>query len=213
MAEPTAQLWRGNFARSVVALASGTAVAQLLLALAVPLLARLYTPADYGSVAVYSSTLTVLLVIASLRYELAIPLPEDHATAGSLLVLTFIFLGVTTALVSLLVWVAGDAFVSAVKVPALLPYRWLIPVALLGAGTYQGVPPADSNALAEALEWVLGSVQLRTELARAGRRRIAEEFNVASIAGELAQRFAGRRVSGRERTPIAVTATVGRRAR
>ena len=71
--------------------ASGTAVAQLLLALAMPVLTRLYTPADYGALAVYSSMLTVLVVVASLRYEPAIPLPEDEMTAGSLLVLTFLF--------------------------------------------------------------------------------------------------------------------------
>ena len=62
------------FGRSVVTLASGTAMAQLLLALAMPVLTRLYTPTDYGSLAVYASTLTVLLVLASLRYEVAIPL-------------------------------------------------------------------------------------------------------------------------------------------
>lgn len=134
-----AKLPGGAFARSVVTLASGTAIAQLLLALAVPLLARLYTPADYGTLAVYSSTLTVLVVVASLRYEAAIPLPEDDATAGSLLALSFVLLAAMAVLVSLLVWLAGDAFVTAVNVPALRPYRWLIPVGFLGAGTYQAL--------------------------------------------------------------------------
>jgi O-antigen/teichoic acid export membrane protein len=129
----------GAFARGVVTLASGTAIAQLVLALAVPLLTRLYTPADYGALAVYSSTLTVLVVVASLRYEAAIPLPEDDATAGSLLALSFVLLAAMAALVSLLVWLAGDAFVTAVNVPALRPYRWLIPVGFLGAGAYQAL--------------------------------------------------------------------------
>ncbi|MFL5518052.1 MAG: glycosyltransferase, partial [Gemmatimonadales bacterium] len=51
--------------------------------------------------------------------------------------------------------------------------------------------PADPAALAEALEQMLGSPALRTELARTGRRRIEEEFDVAAIAGELVRRFAG----------------------
>lgn len=129
----------GAFANSVVTLVSGTAIAQLLLAFAVPLLARLYTPADYGALAVYSSTLTVLVVVASLRYEAAIPLPEDDAVAGSLLALTFVLLAATAAIVSLLVWLAGDAYVAAVKVPALRPYRWLFPVGFIGAGAYQAL--------------------------------------------------------------------------
>src|SRR4051794_2925578 len=98
------QLPGGAFARSVVTLASGTAIAQFLLALAMPVLTRLYTPAQYGALAVYSSILTVLVVVASLRYEAAIPLPEDDRTAGSLLVLTFLLLAIMAALVSLMVW-------------------------------------------------------------------------------------------------------------
>lgn len=129
----------GSFGRSVVMLASGTAMGQLLLALAVPVLARLYTPADYGALAVYSSTLAVLGVLASLRYEMAIPLPEDDEAAGSLLVLTFVVLAAMAALVSLLVWMGGDAFVTAVKVPALGPYLWLIPLGFLGSGAYQAL--------------------------------------------------------------------------
>lgn len=142
MAEPAAEppASRGPaFARSVVTLASGTAIAQLLLVLAVPVLTRLYTPADYGALAVYSSTLTVLVVVASLRYEAAIPLPEDDQVAGSLLALTFVLLTVMAALVSVLVWLAGDAFIAAVKVPALRPYLWLIPLGFIGAGAYQAL--------------------------------------------------------------------------
>jgi O-antigen/teichoic acid export membrane protein len=137
--EPSPGAPVGGFARNVLTLASGTAVAQLLLALAVPVLARLYTPAEYGVLAVYSSTLTVLVVAASLRYETAIPLPREEFAAASLLALTLGILLATGAVVSLLVWLGGDAFVSAVNVPTLRPYLWLMPVAFLAAGTYQAL--------------------------------------------------------------------------
>jgi O-antigen/teichoic acid export membrane protein len=150
MAEPIARLrppaaaWLaklpgGGFGRSVVTLASGTALAQLLLALAMPVLTRLYTPADYGSLAVYSSTLTVLLVVASLRYEAAIPLPDDEPAAASLLVLALGLVAAMAAMLALLVTVGGDAFVGALKVPALRPYLWLVPLGFFGAGTYQAL--------------------------------------------------------------------------
>lgn len=60
---------------------------------------------------------------------------------------------------------------------------------LLGGGAGLLVPPADADALAGALERVLGSTALRAELGRAGRRRVEEEFDVATIARELARRF------------------------
>ncbi|MBA2458059.1 MAG: glycosyltransferase family 4 protein, partial [Gemmatimonadales bacterium] len=62
---------------------------------------------------------------------------------------------------------------------------------LLEGGAGILVPPADPDALASALERVLGSAALRAELASAGRRRIEEAFDVSSISRELARRFAG----------------------
>jgi glycosyltransferase involved in cell wall biosynthesis len=56
-----------------------------------------------------------------------------------------------------------------------------------GAGVL--VPPADSGALADALEQVLQSEGRRAELGRAGRRRIEAEFDARAIADELARRF------------------------
>ena len=132
MVEPTGEppwsprLWwsrvpGGAFGRHVVTLASGTAIGQLLLFIAVPVLTRIYSPADYGALGVFSSTLHMLVVLASLRYEQAIPLPEDEDVARSLLGLTFVLMAAMTSLVSLLVWLAGDAYVSAVNFPALRP--------------------------------------------------------------------------------------------
>jgi glycosyltransferase involved in cell wall biosynthesis len=63
---------------------------------------------------------------------------------------------------------------------------------LLEGGAGLLVPPADVGALAEALERVLGSAALREELARAGWRRVAEGFDIAAIAPELASRFNGK---------------------
>jgi colanic acid/amylovoran biosynthesis glycosyltransferase len=84
---------------------------------------------------------------------------------------------------------------------------------LLEGGAGVLVPPADADALAEALERVLGSAEIRAELARAGRRRIAEEFDVATIARELARRFAGEVTDDRARAPQAEPALTVRQFR
>lgn len=62
---------------------------------------------------------------------------------------------------------------------------------LLDRGGGLLVPPADVEALTEALDRVLGSPSLRAELARAGRQRVEAEFEVHAIARELARRFDG----------------------
>jgi len=64
---------------------------------------------------------------------------------------------------------------------------------LLEGGAGVIVPPADSLALADALERVLSSPELRAKLGEAGRRRIEAEFDAATIAGELVCHFQGSR--------------------
>lgn len=75
-------------ARSVAVLAGGTALGQGLAVLASPFLTRLCTPSGFGVLSAYTAIFSILVVVASLRYELAIPLPEDDETAANLLVLS-----------------------------------------------------------------------------------------------------------------------------
>ena len=79
-----------SFLRGVSVLVGGTAGAQIMSLLAAPLLTRLYTPEDFGLIAVYGSLLAIISVITCLRYELAIPLPEDEGVAANLVMLCLV---------------------------------------------------------------------------------------------------------------------------
>lgn len=81
---------RGSFVRNVAVLAGGTAAGQAIVVLASPVLTRLYTPEDFGVLAVYASLLCVLSTVATLRYELAIPLPKRDEDAAALVVLCLV---------------------------------------------------------------------------------------------------------------------------
>jgi glycosyltransferase involved in cell wall biosynthesis len=62
---------------------------------------------------------------------------------------------------------------------------------LLGGGAGILVPPADPDALGEALERLISDAELRADLRRAGRARVEERFDVDRIASELGARFRG----------------------
>lgn len=130
---------KSQFARSVGVLVGGTGSAQLLLILAAPLLTRLYTPDDFGLLAVYAGLLSITGVIASLRYELAIPLPEDDTEAANVAMLSFLLVGLTTLLTALLVSFFATPITDALGVPALASYLWLLPLGILIAGGYSVV--------------------------------------------------------------------------
>ena len=132
-----ASLPGGRFARSVTLLAGGTALGQAITVLASPVLTRLYTPGDFGILAVYSSILGILSVIASWRYELAIPLPEQDEDAVNLVVLSLGIVVLMSLLVGLGAWLLGSQVVRWLNAPGLQPYLWLLPIGMLLVGSYQ----------------------------------------------------------------------------
>jgi O-antigen/teichoic acid export membrane protein len=126
-----------GFRLKVLQVAGGTAVAQGLLVLASPVLTRLYTPADFGALVVYMSLLALLVILASLRYEFALPIPEDDAEAVDLLAVCMLLVVVTASLSSLVLYLLRERVVAWTGVPALGPYLWLVPVSIFGVGFYQ----------------------------------------------------------------------------
>lgn len=128
---------RERFARSVAVLAGGTALGQAITVLVSPILTRLYTPDDFGVLAVYSSILGILSVIASWRYELAIPLPEQDEDAVNLVVLSLGIVALMSLLVGLGTWLLGSQVVRWLNAPGLQPYLWLLPIGMLLVGSYQ----------------------------------------------------------------------------
>ena len=129
-------LAKNAFVRGVSVLMGGTASAQVLLVLAAPLLTRLYSPEDFGLLAVYASLLSLIGVISSLRYELAITLPEDDGEAANVAVLCLILVVLSTILTGVLVLLMGSAIAAALGVPKLAGYLWLLPAGVLLTGFY-----------------------------------------------------------------------------
>jgi O-antigen/teichoic acid export membrane protein len=127
----------GGFRSKVFQVAGGTALGQGLLVASSPLLTRLYTPADFGVLAVYLSLVSVLVVVASLRLENALPIPADDGSAVNLLAACLLFLALTTAFSSLLIWLLRAELLRWMGEPGLGPYLWLVPVSIFGAGLYQ----------------------------------------------------------------------------
>lgn len=127
---------QNNFARGVSVLVGGTTGAQALMVLASPLLTRLYTPENLGILAVYSGLLAIFTVVASLRYELAIPLPESNTEAVNLIVLSMLVVLLMTSLSGIMVYVAGNQVASILGTPKLANYLWLLPIGVFLSGIY-----------------------------------------------------------------------------
>ena len=121
-------------------LASGAALAQALPLLFAPLLTRLYTPADFGVLAVFVAWLSNLAVVATARYDMAVVLPSDDADAARLMRLALLINTALCALCLLLFWPWHQAIAGALGQPALAPWLPWLPLG-------DGLPEEDEESL------------------------------------------------------------------
>lgn len=128
---------KNKFIKSVSVLVGGTAGSQLILIASSPLLTRLYTPDDFGVFAIFTGILAVLVVISTLRYEFAIPLPEKDEEAASLTLLGLIVVLSISFIIGIIVLLFSDNIAHWLKTPILSKYLYLLPFGILLAGTYR----------------------------------------------------------------------------
>jgi O-antigen/teichoic acid export membrane protein len=123
--------------KGIVIIGSGTAAAQVLGIIFIPIITRIYPPEIYGTLAVFSSLLSILIVGGSFRYELTLPLPEKDDDAEYLLILSFFIVFSLTILLFIVLAVSGDFLAGILHFEFLRPYYWLFCLGFLGISIYQ----------------------------------------------------------------------------
>ena len=78
------------FINNLLAVLSGTAIAQAIPLLFYPLIARYYTPFDFGIYGIYLVFISIISPVTSLRYDIAILIPADNKDGLNLLALSII---------------------------------------------------------------------------------------------------------------------------
>ena len=125
-----------RFARGITVFMIAAAFTKVVSIVSAPIVTRLYSPADYGVLSVYLSTIGILSVISSLAYEQAILLPKDEKDAVVVVVLSILvalaFLLVTT----FFVLVFPDAAALIMGTERIKPFLFLVPLGIAGAGVY-----------------------------------------------------------------------------
>lgn len=133
------QVTHSRFARQVGVLAGGTAVAQVIMMLSLPVLTRIYSPQDFNLLAAYASALGLLSVAACLRFNIAIPLPEEDRTAFHLLLLSLASGGLLAFFLILPVALMPAAIAELLGQPALKPFLWMLPLGVFLAAAYDAL--------------------------------------------------------------------------
>lgn len=83
-----ARLRGSAFAKDAAVLSLGTIGAQGITVAAMPLLTRLYTPTDFGQLAIFTAVSSIVATGITLRYETSILLPKDSAESNAVFLLS-----------------------------------------------------------------------------------------------------------------------------
>ncbi len=87
---------------------SGTIAAQAIVLLIQPVLRRMYLAEDFGFMSVFLSLVGIPVVVAGLRYELAVMLPRSQKETDNLTAATFLIHLVFSTFIGLVVWLLAD---------------------------------------------------------------------------------------------------------
>jgi len=105
-------LKRNEFARNVLTLMTGTAIAQAIPIAISPILTRLYTPEDFGVFGLYIAIVSIVSIAAAGRYEMAIVLPKKDEDAFNILSLSVILGFITSLLMLILMLIFHDTILN-----------------------------------------------------------------------------------------------------
>lgn len=129
-------LKKEGFSRNVAMLAGGAAAGQFLIILVTPILSRLYSPEDFGMLAAFAALLGIFSVIASLRYELAIPLPVSDADAADIFFLSVLVLCCFSIFLAVVFYFFSDYLLGVISVGGVAEWLWMLPIGCFLIGLY-----------------------------------------------------------------------------
>jgi O-antigen/teichoic acid export membrane protein len=116
------------FAKHALILVSGTAGAQLITIGTMPLLSRLYSPAEFGVWAIFLAVSSISATLITLRYETTILLPKSDEDSFRLVWLSAILTVIIGLSLVIIGWLLPDSLKKVLGVSVLGQY---LPIAIL----------------------------------------------------------------------------------
>ncbi|MEH6387415.1 MULTISPECIES: lipopolysaccharide biosynthesis protein [Pseudomonas] len=124
------QQMRSKLLRNILTVVSGTAGAQMLTMLFMPVITRLYGPESYGVLGVFMGVVMMIVPAAALSYPMAIVLPKSNTDAGAVVRLSLLIAVGMAALSAVLLYGFGAPLVAKMGVEEITPFLMLLPLTM-----------------------------------------------------------------------------------
>jgi len=127
---------KSEFGKNILTLGSGTVLAQIIPFLFYPIIARIFTPAEFGLLAILTTIISIMAEFSSGKYELGILVAKTKQDAANLVGVTlFLSFFVLTSVYLLLQLLFAD-FLSQTFEPQLKTWLFVCPVAAFSIIVY-----------------------------------------------------------------------------
>lgn len=130
------RLFTSSFLRNTGKMVSGTGLAHLIGLAVLPVITRLYSPAEIGVFSVYLSVYTIGFTVASLRYEYATLLPKTEQGANNITMLSLLLSFCVSALMYVVLLAGSAVGAGWLSFGELHNLVWLLPVSVFSFSTF-----------------------------------------------------------------------------
>lgn len=133
------KLMQSVFFKNILVLMTGTVLSQAIPIAIMPILTRIYTPEEFGLLALYVAIFSICSVVATGRYELAIMLPEKDDDARILLQVSIVISIVVSFILFIIFYTLSTEIATYLGNPNIENWLLLVPIAVFFTGCYQSL--------------------------------------------------------------------------
>ncbi|MFZ0006370.1 lipopolysaccharide biosynthesis protein [Methanoregula sp.] len=123
-----------KFLSNMLKLSSSTLVGQILGLIATPILARIYSPSDFGIFQIFLSIVSLIAPLACFSYYYAIVLPEKKEDAANVVILCLSLITIISFITTLCFFLFSGTIEKELNAPTLSRYLPLLPFAIIFSG-------------------------------------------------------------------------------
>jgi lipopolysaccharide exporter len=127
---------KSKFSRNVLILMTGSTIAQAILIAISPILTRIYSPEDFGVLALFIAISAIFSTIANGKYDLAIMLPEKDEDAVNILALGFIINSIVSLTLLVIILLYGEHITLLLNDKEIGHWIYLTPISVFLLGIW-----------------------------------------------------------------------------
>lgn len=130
-------LKQNDLFKNVLILASGAAFANAITMLFSMVITRIYGPDEYGYLGIFTSMVYLVAPPIALTLPMAIVIAKEHSEAFAVAKLSLVAVTLLSVLLGVIFTLFGGPIFATLNAEPLLPFAWIIPIAVFIAGLFQ----------------------------------------------------------------------------